>query len=152
MLYCLSVPSGYEASYSADIFYTRVENSIANETRVINYTLTMDNNHFGGAVFQVALSLIDTRRTEMYFRLSGGSLSRTYTAGISPELVNNDPITFISDSVIIINTPEQRIPVDTFSFELGATIIGSNFRVTQTGSRGVVGVIESAGKTKSAAY
>ncbi len=111
---------------------------------MINYTKVMDNIHFGGGVFQVILRIVDTPRTETYFRLSDGSNSRTYTSGVHPELMIDvdRSVTFIRDSVIIITTP---VPVDTFSFELGATIIGSNFVVTQRGSRGVVEVIESTG-------
>ncbi len=107
---------------------------------MINYTMVMDNIHFGGGVFQVILSIVDIPRTETYFRLSDGSTSRTYTSGVHPELMIDvdRSVTFIRDNVTIAATP---VPVDTFSFELGATIIGSNFMIAQIGARGVVEVI-----------
>ena len=133
---------GYEANYSADVFFSRVENSIANQSTLINYTLVMDNAHFG-LVSTVSLSLVSTPRVENIFRLSNGALSRTYSFGdIGLQVVG--PVAIIRDSVIIYNDPRQPLVPETFSFLLGAAIVGvttsSQLVVTQRGSRAVVEV------------
>ena len=109
---------------------------------MINYTVVMDNSHFG-VVSSVFLSLIETPRVEQIFRLSNGATSRTYD---SAELQVAGPITIISDNIVIYNNPRQPLAPETFHFALGATIIGVNsgIVVVQRGSIGLVEVLAAA--------
>ena len=145
------VPTNYQASYSADVFFTQIVNCIATGTSVINYTVVMDTSFFGTQFIYARLYLLDTVRTEMYFRLSDGSTSRDFTFA-DPELVVDGAVAIIRDSVIVINNPAQPVPIDTFGFQLGATIagfFGVGFRASSISSRGVVEVIPSPGQSNS---
>ena len=107
------------------------------------------NTSYFGTVSTVILTLLDNGRTETYFKLSDGTTSRTYIFGIDQELRISDQVTFITESVIIINTLAQPVPAETFSFELGAVIVGVNpgtdIVSTQRSSRGLVEVLAPAG-------
>ena len=122
------------------MFYRRIENSTANGTALINYTVVMDSSFFTGGVLQVILSLVGHPRTESYFRLSNGTISRTYS---SSEIETDGHFRIIRESIVVLDNP---VPVDTFHFELGAAIIGitaSGITATTRSSRGVVEVINS---------
>lgn len=134
------------ASYSADTFFSRVESNITNGTILTNYTVVMDSTVFTGGIFQVQLNLLGSPRVETYFRLSDGTTSRTLLSG---DIVTEGPVKLVRDSIIIINTPDQPVPVETFTFHLRATIIGltsSCLTPVNRASRGVVAVFDPAGK------
>ena len=139
---CCIVPADYAVGQTADAFFGRVENTVAAGTAVINYTVVMNNAHFNNLVLQARLSIVDTPRTETYFRLSNNETSNTYALG-NPGLVMNGPVTIIRESVIISVTP---VPVDVFDFEIRAIALGPNGAFGLNISRGVVIVTESAGK------
>ena len=135
---CCLDPPGYIASYSADVYYNKVQDTILNGSTVINLTLVIDNVHFGGPLYHTAINLLDTPRTEMFFRLSNGRTSSQYTSS-DPALMVEGTTTVINDSVIIINTQEQPVPVETFSFEILAVIASVN-GITTRESRGIVDI------------
>ncbi len=110
--------------------------------------MVIDNSHFG-LLSSVQLSLVATPRVEAIFKLSDGTTSRTLNVGTDLQIVG--PVTIVRDSVIIINDPRQPLAPETFSFILGATIVGlaPNLVVIQREVRGLVEVTAPPGKTAS---
>ena len=140
-----AVPSDYKAGYSADMFFSRVPNCIANGSTLTNYTVAVDSSFFG-AVSRVALSLIGTDRSERFFKLSDGTSSRNYDIA---DLQIAGQVTLISDSIIAVNLSGLPLPVETFSLGLAALIVGrtqNGLQIAQANSRFMAEVIEPAGK------
>ena len=140
--YCALVPHSYQVSHTADVFYARIENSTATLTAIINYTVVINSLQFNGFVLQATLSLLGTSRTEIYFRLSNGTTSRLHIIG-DPELMIDGSMTVIRESIILFNSP---VPVDTYVFELGVIVFGSDHTFGLTTSMVLVQVVESTGK------
>ena len=147
------VPTDYEASFTANVFFTRIETSVPSMTTVINFTAIIDNNMF--LLNSASMSIVGTPLTEGIFNFPDGTTRKLYNPSTSPEIRNEflgatQPVIVIRDSVIIINNQDQLIAPDTYTFAVSSTIIGTHFltgiRVSQPRTRMVVEVIESTGE------
>ena len=148
------VPANYEASFTADVYFTRIENTVPSMTTVMNFTAVIDNNRF--LLNSASMSIVGTGRlVETIFNFPDGTLRKVYNPATSPEIQmervgTTEPIIVIRDSVIVINDQSQPIAPDTYAFSLSSTIIGIHFltgiRVSQPLTRVVVEVIAPTGE------
>ena len=143
----LLVPENYEASFTADVYFNRVENSLTNLSAVFNFTIVLDNSHFT-TLSSAGVSIVGTSRVESIFKFLDGTLSRNYAVGSDPEVEDGGPVTVIRDHIIFINDPEQPVEADTYSFTLASTFAGSNdaspILVRQAVATGLVEVTSAA--------
>ena len=144
----VTVPDNYEASFTADVYFATVENSVRNLTTAFEFTAVLDNAHFG-TLSSISFSIVGTVEAQGIFRLSNNLLSKPYVAGVDPEVSVDDSMntTIIRDSVIIFNNPTQPIQADLYHFTLGALLIGlrGGLVVSQPEITGLVEVTQSAG-------
>ena len=137
------------AVVSADVYAVRLFTSVADRSTIINFTVVANNAQFNGLVTTLILSLVGTRRSEELFKLSDGSLSRSYNFGDS-ELQTDGATTFVSNSIIIRNNPMLTTPLtpEVYDIGIGGLVVGiaggdGEVPLQQARSTGLIKVIES---------
>ena len=120
----VTVPDNYEASFTADVYFATVENSVRNLTTAFEFTAVLDNAHFG-TLSSISFSIVGGIRAQGIFRLSNNLLSKPYVAGVDLEVSVDDSMrTIIRDHVIIFNNLTRPIEADLYHFTLGGLLIG----------------------------
>ena len=145
--YLYTVPTNYAASFTANVFFTRIGNLVPSMTTVIDFTAVIDNNMF--ALNSASMRIVGTELSEGIFNFPDSTLRKVYTLA-SPEVQiegagTTQPVIVIRDSIIVINDQDSPIAADTYTFAVSSTIIGTHFltgiRVSQPLTRAVVEVI-----------
>ncbi len=120
------VPTNFLTYTVADVYYSRIDTSVADGVAVINYTFVANSAQVG-LVTTILVSIVGTDISEDLFRFSDESLSREYSFDISNphQLQTNGSITFITDSIVARNNPTTRFTLESrvYDFFIGATII-----------------------------